>query len=137
MSATVAAALKKIAIAILTDKKLLKIFLGIFLGFILLIMFPFIAIIALFNGEIQIDTARLQSLVVENLSAEERAMLQLVENTMYEIEDKMTALTNNESRRHRCYMYLHFPDFLRKPVLRTSWSGALRKASRTWSFCLL
>ena len=98
MSATVAAALKKIAIAILTDKKLLKIFLGIVLGFILLIMFPFIAIIALFNGEIQIDTARLQSLVVENLSAEERAMLQLVENTMYEIEDKMTAAGFDKQR---------------------------------------
>ena len=46
MSATVAAAIKKIAVAILTDRKLLKLFFGIVLGFILLIMFPFIAIIA-------------------------------------------------------------------------------------------
>ena len=36
MSATVAAALKKIAVAILTDKKLRKTFLGIVLGIIVI-----------------------------------------------------------------------------------------------------
>ena len=50
MSATVAAALKKIAVAILTDKKLRKTFLGIVLGIIVIIVMPFAAIIALFNG---------------------------------------------------------------------------------------
>lgn len=38
MSATVAAALKKIAVAILTDKKLRKTFLGIVLGIIVIIV---------------------------------------------------------------------------------------------------
>ena len=52
MSATVAAALKKIAVAILTDKKLRKTFLGIVLGIIVIIVMPFAAIIALFNGGI-------------------------------------------------------------------------------------
>ena len=56
MSATVAAALKKIAVAILTDKKLRKTFLGIVLGIIVIIVMPFAAIIALFNGGINIDT---------------------------------------------------------------------------------
>lgn len=54
MSATVAAALKKIAVAILTDKKLRKTFLGIVLGIIVIIVMPFAAIIALFNGGINI-----------------------------------------------------------------------------------
>ena len=90
MSATVAAALKKIAVAILTDKKLRKTFLGIVLGIIVIIVMPFAAIIALFNGGINIDTNRLQTLVVQNMSVEEQARLQRVEDLMYEIEDKMT-----------------------------------------------
>lgn len=75
MSATVAAALKKIAVAILTDKKLRKNFLGIVLSIIVIIVMPFAAIIALFNGGINIDTNRLQTLVVQNMSAEEQARL--------------------------------------------------------------
>lgn len=91
MSATVAAALKKIAVAILSNKKLRKTFLGIVLGIIVIIVMPFAAIIALFNGDINIDTNRLQTLVVQNMSAEEKARLQRVEDLMYEIEEKMTA----------------------------------------------
>ncbi len=52
---------------------------------------PFAAIIALFNGDINIDTDRLQTLVVQNMSAEEQARLQRVEDLMLEIEEKMTA----------------------------------------------
>ena len=96
MSATVAAALKKIAVAILTDKKLRKTFLGIVLGIIVIIVMPFAAIIALFNGGINIDTNRLQTLVVQNMSAEEQARLQRVEDLMYEIED--TAWRSGRSR---------------------------------------
>lgn len=51
---------------------------------------PLAAIIAIFNGDINIDTNRLQTLVVQNLSAEEQAKLQRVEDLMYEIEDRMT-----------------------------------------------
>ena len=78
MSATVAAALKKIAVAVLTDKKLRRTVLGIILGVIIIIIMPVAAVISLFNGDIEIDTDRLQTLVVENLSAEEKAKLQAV-----------------------------------------------------------
>ena len=91
MSATVAAALKKIAVAVLTDKKLRRTVLGIILGVIIIIIMPVAAVISLFNGDIEIDTDRLQTLVVENLSTEEKAKLQVVENTMYAIEDEMKA----------------------------------------------
>lgn len=90
MSATVAAALKKIAVAVLTDKKLRRTVLGIVLGVIIIIIMPVAAVISLFNGDIEIDTDRLQTLVVENLSAEEKAKLQAVEDTMYAIETAMT-----------------------------------------------
>ena len=82
MSATVAAALKKIAVAILTDKKLRKAVLGIVLGIIIIVVMPVVAVIALFNGDINIDTDRLQQIVVEEMSDEEKAKLQTVEDMM-------------------------------------------------------
>lgn len=89
MSATVAAALKKIAVAILTNPKVLKTIGGIVLGIIIIIIMPIVAVVSIFNGDINIDTDRLQTMVVENLSAEEQAKLQFVEDTMYSIEDEM------------------------------------------------
>lgn len=91
MSATVAAALKKMAVYILTDKKALKTVGGIVLGIIIIIVMPIVAVVSIFNGDLNIDTDRLQAMVVENLSAEEQAKLQLVEDTMYAIEDEMKA----------------------------------------------
>lgn len=48
-------------------------------------------IVSIFNGTIEFDTAELQQMVEQNLSAEEIAKLQGVEDTMYAIEDAMTA----------------------------------------------
>lgn len=79
MSATVAAALKKIAVAILTDKKALKTVGGIILGILIIICLPVVSIISILNGDIQFDEARLQQIVVQNLSAEEQIRLQAVE----------------------------------------------------------
>lgn len=91
MSATVAAALKKIAVSLLTNPKVLKTIGGIVLGIIIIIIMPIVAVVSIFNGDIDIDTDRLQQMVVENMSAEEQAKLQFVEDTMYAIEDEMTA----------------------------------------------
>ncbi|MDD6236469.1 MAG: hypothetical protein PUB00_03710 [Clostridiales bacterium] len=91
MSATVGAALKKIAVSSLTNPKVLKTVGGIVLGVIVLIIMPIAAVVSVFNGEIRIDTDRLQQMVVENLSTEEQAKLQLVEDTMLGIEEKMNA----------------------------------------------
>ena len=90
MSATVAAALKKIAVAILTDKKLRKAVLGIVLGIIIIVIMPMVAILSIFSGDINIDTDRLQQIVVEEMSDEEKAKLQAVEDTMKAIETAMT-----------------------------------------------
>lgn len=87
MSATVAAALKKIAVSSLTNPKVLKTVGGIVLGVIVLIVMPIAAVVSVFNGEIRIDTDRLQQMVVENLSTEEQAKLQKVEDTMFGIEE--------------------------------------------------
>lgn len=88
---TVASALKKIAVGLLTDPKVFKTIGGIVLGIIIIIAMPVIAVISFFDGDIEIDTDRLQVMVIENLSAEEKAKLQSVEDTMYEIEASMQA----------------------------------------------
>lgn len=91
MSITVAAVLKKIAVSSLTNPKVMKTVGGVVLGVIVLIVMPIAAVVSVFNGEIRIDTDRLQQMVVENLSAEEQAKLQKVEDTMLGIEEKMNA----------------------------------------------
>ena len=91
MSATVAAALKKIAVALLTDKKALKTVGGIVLGVLIIIIMPLVAVVGIWSGGIEIDTGQLQSMVVDDLSAEEQAKLQAVEDTMVAIEDAMVA----------------------------------------------
>ena len=89
MSATVAAALKKLAVTVLTDKKLRKVVFGIVLGILIIILMPIAAVLALFNGTLEFDTARLQEMIVQNLTAEQKAQMQAVEETMYAIQDAM------------------------------------------------
>ena len=86
----VAAVAKKVIVYILTDKKALKVVLGIVLGIIIIILLPLGVILGVLNGDVEIDADRMQELIVQNLSAEEQAMLQGIEDTMYGIEDGMT-----------------------------------------------
>ena len=89
MSAAVAAALKKIAVALLTEPKVLKTVCGIILGVLIIIFMPIFTLLALFNGDINIDTDRLQTLVVQNMSQEQMDRLQHVQDTMTGIETAM------------------------------------------------
>ena len=123
MSATVAAALKKAAVYILTDKKALKTVLGIVLGVIIIIIMPILAVLGILNGNIEIDTDRLQQMVVENLSAEEQAKLQFVEDTMYGIETAMKDAGMNVKTKEAQVIYIlalsdkaHESDFISKLV---------------------
>ena len=56
MNAAVGAALKKLAVYIFTDKKALKIVSGIMLGIIIIIVMPIVAVVSIFNGNINIYT---------------------------------------------------------------------------------
>ena len=50
MSATVGAALKKIAVALFTNPKVLKTVLGIVLGIVIALITPILAVISVFKG---------------------------------------------------------------------------------------
>ena len=85
----VAVVVKKVAAVVVSDKKLRNFVIGIILGIIVILLMPLGAIAAFFSMDVDVETERLQEIIIENLSAEEQEMLQGVEDTMYAIEDKM------------------------------------------------
>ena len=93
MSAALGAALKKIAIAILTDKRALKAIGMTILVLIVALLLPLMAMMAIFTGDIVLDTNALMAQIQQNLSASDIAMLTKIEDTMDAIE---TALEDKE-----------------------------------------
>lgn len=85
MGMAVGAALKKIAVALLTDKKVLKSIGVTLLVLAVAVIMPLFAFLALLNGTIELDVGMLQQQIMANLSAEDRAMLEDIESTMEEI----------------------------------------------------
>lgn len=90
MSATVAAALKRIAVAVFTDKKSRKTLIGLILGIIVVIAMPIAVFISALNMSADMDPEDLNRFVSEELTDEEKAELQTVEDTMKAIESAMT-----------------------------------------------
>ncbi len=89
MSATIGAALKKIAVALLTDKKVIKTIGGIVIGIIIIVVMSIIAVVSLFNGSMDIDTYKLNQSIQENISAEQMTNFQLINDTMTEVETQL------------------------------------------------
>ena len=93
MSAALGAALKKIAVALLTDKRVLKAIGMTVLVLIVALLLPLMAMMAILSGDIELDTDALMEQIEINLNANEIAMLTRIEDTMEAID---TALTDAE-----------------------------------------
>lgn len=89
MGAAVGAALKKIAVAIFTDPKVLKKVGGIVLGIIIIICMPIVAVVSIFNGDVNIDTNKLNTSIQQALTEEQNEKLKLYNDTMEKIENKL------------------------------------------------
>ena len=89
MSITVAAALKKVATAVLTDKKAGKTVVGVVLAVILIVIFPIVGVSGALGSLGKVDAAQLQAILAENLSGNEIEKLQTFEDTMRAIESAM------------------------------------------------
>lgn len=89
MSATIGAALKKIAVYLLTNPKVLKTIGGIVIGIIIVVVMPIVAVVSVFNGSMNIDTDKLNQAIRENISAEQMENLQLINDTMTEVEKQL------------------------------------------------
>ena len=90
MSITVAAALKRVAAAVLTDKKAGITVGGIVLAVILIVIFPIVGVTGALGSLGKADAAQLQAILSENLSEQEITKLQAFEDTMRAIESAMT-----------------------------------------------
>ena len=90
MSAAIGAALKKIAVALLTDKRVLKTIGMVILVIMVALLLPIMAMMAILSGDIELDTAELMDRIEANLSANELAMLTSIEDTMNDIDDAVT-----------------------------------------------
>ncbi len=89
MSVTVGAALKKVAVALLSDRRILKGVLMTVLVIVVAICMPMVAVVAVFSGSLQLDVDVLVEEIEENLTPAEVVMLTNVENTMDAIETAM------------------------------------------------
>lgn len=89
MSITVAAALKKVAAAVLTNKKAGKAVAGVVLAVILIVIFPIVGVTGALGSLGKADAAQLQAILAENLSGNEIEKLQTFEDTMRAIESAM------------------------------------------------
>ena len=89
MSATIGAALKKIAVALLSNPKIIKTIGGIIIGIIVILIMPVIVVVSLFNGNIEVDVDKLNQSIQSNISDEKTENLQLINDTMTEIEKQL------------------------------------------------
>lgn len=86
----VGAALKKIAVLLLSDQRVWKRVGIIVLVIIVALFLPVVAVLGIFSGSIQVNVQSLEQTILAALSSEEIQMLNAIENTMAEIEAAMT-----------------------------------------------
>ena len=89
MGITVGAAMKKVAVALLSDPKTLKKVLFAILVVLVALLLPMVMVVCLFSGKFRVDTEDLQRHVEANLTAADVQLLRSVEDTMAEIEFAM------------------------------------------------
>ena len=83
--------IKKLLLAVFTDKKALKTVGGILLGIVVLIMMPIGALTALLSGGITIDPGELKQEVEAQMSGENMADGELLSEKLSEISEAMEA----------------------------------------------
>lgn len=87
---TVGAAIKKIAVLLLSDERIWKRVVIAVLVVVVALFLPAVAVVGIFSGSIQVDVQSLEQTILAALSSEETEMLQKIEDTMAEIETAMT-----------------------------------------------
>ena len=106
--AAVGAALKKIAVAILSNPRNWKTIGGIILGIVIIVISPFAAVLGLLSGRIEVNTDRLTEIIDENLTEEQNSRLQMINDTMTEVEEKLDERDLSEYKVHAEVLYLFF-----------------------------
>ena len=103
MSFSVGAALKKVAVSLLTDKKVLKWVAGIILGIIIIIMIPFAVLIAMSNADFEIDTESLKAAVQAQMNEEDLARTNEINTILTNISTEMKAKKFTDDQIQKAY----------------------------------
>ena len=110
MSAEVAAA--KVAVAVASDKRGRIAIATILCSIIMLFFLPLIMYMGVMSnlGEMEIDTVQTQRMIMQNMSAEEKAKLQHIEDVMTSISKECTKrkLKSIVGKRHRRFTLVLF-----------------------------
>lgn len=85
----VGAALKKIAIALVSNPQNWKTIGGIILALIIVVITPIAVIVAILNGNIEIDQNRLTQIIQQNITAEQSSSLEMINTTMEKVEQEL------------------------------------------------
>ena len=85
----VGAALKKIAVALVSNPRNWKTIVGIILALIIVVVTPVAVIVAILNGNIEIDQGRLAQIIQQNITAEQSANLEMINTTMEKVEQEL------------------------------------------------
>ena len=133
ISATIGAALKKIAVAILTNKNALKKALTVILIIVLVILMPVIAIVSFFTGNISIDTAGLSQKIESQLTAEERAKITKAEELLKKVESEMKKkkFTDDQILQARVITVLFLQDKVSDKDFVSKLVGCFKKNQKT------
>ena len=124
MSAALGAALKKIAVALLSDPKTLKKVLSVVLTLLVAIIMPIAAVIAIFSTDFEIDVPEFQRLAIQNLTPEQQADLQFIEDTGNEIQAALTARGQEKRLKEALELFLFaLGDFAHEPGFAEKLAG--------------
>ena len=85
----VGAALKKIAVALVSNPQNWKTIGGIILALIIVVITPVAVIVAILNGNIEIDQNRLAQIIQQNITVEQSANLEIINTTMEKVEQEL------------------------------------------------
>ena len=85
----VGAALKKIAVPLVSNPQNWKTIVGIILALIIVVVTPVAVIVAILNGNIEIDQSRLAQIVQQNITAEQSSSLEMINTTMEKVEQEL------------------------------------------------
>ena len=89
MSATIGAALKKIAVALLTDRKNWEKIGAVLLAVVLLIFLPVLSVEAIFKGDFDWDSPELVSAVLEDLDIESLGFLETSNSVLTQLQEAL------------------------------------------------
>ena len=124
MSAALGAALKKLAVALLSDPKAMKKVLAIVLTLLVAIIMPVAAVIAIFSTDFEIDVPEFQRMAIQNLTPEQRADLQFIADTGNEIQAALTARGQKKRLKEALVLFLFaLGDFAHEPGFAEKLAG--------------